>query len=604
MSNFIVSARKYRPTTFDEVIGQDHIAKTLKNALSNDQLAHSFLFCGPRGVGKTTCARILAKVINCENPINNVEPCNECASCKSFNDNASFNIIELDAASNNSVEHMRTLIEQVRFQPQHGSHKIFIIDEVHMLTTQAFNAFLKTLEEPPSYAIFILATTEKHKILPTILSRCQIFDFKRIQPSDVVTQLDHILQQEGKKADQEALHLIGQKADGAMRDALSIYDKIASATGDHISYKDVIYNLNILDYDYYFKAVDAFIRSDISEVFNLLNTVIKQGFEVDQFVQGLANHIRDLLVCKDERTINLLEVSDRLKERYLNQARLINSGHLLTALDILNQCDFMLARANNKRLYVEIALSKITLAGHMESVTIGSGEGEKKKLVPPEEKKSETTINENVTASTHPVKPIPKASPNAEKERPKETKESISVEPSTKQIKIKVEQPKSSAESPPTSSALLNLDIHNITEEIKKAEQDKKSAEQNLSLENIRDFWDEYSARTSSPSVKTALSNTILTFKDSVVKVIIPSLVTQNIIKEENNMLELMRKEFGTEKLKLEFLIDKDQFPDYEENKPKEVLTDREKYQKMVEKNASLRLFVEKLDLKKNNRAK
>ena len=263
MSKFVVSARKYRPAAFDEVVGQMHVAKTLKNALQTEQLAHAFLFCGPRGVGKTTCARILAKVINCENPKDKVDPCNECSSCKSFNDNASFNIIELDAASNNSVDHIRTLIEQVRFQPQQGTHKVFIIDEVHMLSSQAFNAFLKTLEEPPPYAIFILATTEKHKIIPTILSRCQIFDFKRIQVQDAVKQLQYICDQEGKKAEPEALHLIGQKADGAMRDALSIYDKIASATGETITYKDVITNLNILDYEFYFKIFDQNRHSTI-----------------------------------------------------------------------------------------------------------------------------------------------------------------------------------------------------------------------------------------------------------------------------------------------------------------------------------------------------
>jgi len=372
MSKFVVSARKYRPTAFDEVVGQMHVAKTLKNALQTDQLAHAFLFCGPRGVGKTTCARILAKVINCENPQNKVDPCNTCSSCQSFNDNASFNIIELDAASNNSVEHIRTLIEQVRFQPQQGTHKVFIIDEVHMLSSQAFNAFLKTLEEPPPYAIFILATTEKHKIIPTILSRCQIFDFKRIQVEDAVKQLQHICTQEGKIADPEALHLIGQKADGAMRDALSIFDKIASASGEHITYKDVISNLNILDYEYYFKIVDAFLREDLSDVLLTMDEIIRSGFEPDQLIQGLADHMRDLLVCKDGRTLGLLDVSESLKAKYQHQAALTNKSVLLTGLDILNQCDIALPRSKNKRLYTEIALSKINFASRAIDVNFNN----------------------------------------------------------------------------------------------------------------------------------------------------------------------------------------------------------------------------------------
>lgn len=359
--SFVVSARKYRPQTFDEVVGQDHIAKTLKNALQSGQLAHSFLFCGPRGVGKTTCARILAKVINCEHPVGQVEPCNTCSSCNSFNENASFNIMELDAASNNSVEHIRTLIEQVRFQPQHGTHKVFIIDEVHMLSQAAFNAFLKTLEEPPPYAIFILATTEKHKILPTILSRCQIFDFKRIQPTDVVTQLKYILEQEQRTAENEALHLIGVKADGAMRDALSIYDKIANAADTEITYQDVIANLNILDYEYYFRTVDALIREDVSEALLILDEVIRRGFDTELFLQGLAEHMRELMICKDQRTIGLLDASEGLKNRYLNQAQLAKKSMLLSGLDLLNQCDIALPRASNKRLYVEITLSKIAL---------------------------------------------------------------------------------------------------------------------------------------------------------------------------------------------------------------------------------------------------
>ena len=286
MSKFVVSARKYRPIRFDDVIGQQHVSQTLKNALQNDHLAHAFLFCGPRGVGKTTCARILAKVLNCQNRTKDFEPCNECSSCQAFNEHASFNITELDAASNNSVEHIRTLVEQVRFQPQQGEYKVFIIDEVHMLSQAAFNAFLKTLEEPPSYAIFILATTEKHKIIPTILSRCQIFDFKRIQVPMMVEHLQNICKEEGIEAEKDALHIIAQKADGALRDALSIFDRIVSSTGNKITYDDVITNLNVLDYDYFFKVTDAMLVEDLPRLFLLFNEIKNNGFEADLFING------------------------------------------------------------------------------------------------------------------------------------------------------------------------------------------------------------------------------------------------------------------------------------------------------------------------------
>ncbi len=365
MSNFVVSARKYRPARFDEVVGQQHVSQTLKNALQNEQLAHAFLFCGPRGVGKTTCARILAKVLNCQNLTKDHEACNECSSCKAFNESASFNITELDAASNNSVEHIRALIEQVRFQPQQGKFKVFIIDEVHMLSQQAFNAFLKTLEEPPPYAIFILATTEKHKIIPTILSRCQIFDFRRIQVADIVTHLQEICIKEKIDADKDALHIIAQKADGALRDALSIFDRIVSsipsAEGNRIiTYEHVIENLNVLDYDYFFKVANGMLTESISEVMLIFDDILKKGFEADIFVNGLAEHFRNLLICKDTKTLQLLEVSDTLKERYNEQAQVTPASFILTALNIANDCDVNFKMARNKRLHVEMALIKMT----------------------------------------------------------------------------------------------------------------------------------------------------------------------------------------------------------------------------------------------------
>ncbi len=359
MENFVVSARKYRPMTFDTVVGQGSITNTLKNAIRNNTLAQAFLFCGPRGVGKTTCARIMAKTINCLNPTENMEACNECESCRAFNNNASFNIYELDAASNNSVEDIRSLVDQVRIPPQIGQYKVYIIDEVHMLSAAAFNAFLKTLEEPPAYAKFILATTEKHKIIPTILSRCQIFDFKRITVDDIAQHLAFVAQSEGVAAEPEALNIIAQKADGALRDALSIFDQMVSFSGKNITYKDVIDNLNVLDYDYYFQIVDHILRGETSDILLILNDIISKGFEPQHFVSGMGNHLRSLMVCKDAVTVQLLEVSEQLRQRYLTQAQTCPLPFLIKALEINNQCDIDYRAANNKRLHLEIALLKM-----------------------------------------------------------------------------------------------------------------------------------------------------------------------------------------------------------------------------------------------------
>ncbi|MBR6437854.1 MAG: DNA polymerase III subunit gamma/tau [Bacteroidales bacterium] len=359
MENFIVSARKYRPSTFDSVVGQHAITSTLQNAIRNNTLAQAFLFCGPRGVGKTTCARIMAKTINCLHPTEDMEACNECESCVSFNNNASFNIFELDAASNSGVDDIRALIDQVRIPPQIGKYKVYIIDEVHMLSGAAFNAFLKTLEEPPAYAKFILATTEKHKILPTILSRCQIFDFKRITVEDITKHLQKIAAKEGVNAEEEALNIIAQKADGALRDALSIFDQMVSFSGNNITYKDVIANLNVLDYEYYFGMVENILAGDINSMLLLINEVVNKGFDPQNFIQGMASHLRNLLLGKDQRVIGLMEVSNQLKERYAKQAERCDTAFLLKALDIANECDINFRSANNKRLHLEVALMKM-----------------------------------------------------------------------------------------------------------------------------------------------------------------------------------------------------------------------------------------------------
>jgi DNA polymerase-3 subunit gamma/tau len=359
VDNFIVSARKYRPATFETVVGQQHITNTLKNAIKNNQLAQAFLFCGPRGVGKTTCARILAKTINCTNLQPNGEACGECPSCKAFENGNSFNVHELDAASNNSVDDIRSLIEQVRIPPQAARYKVYIIDEVHMLSQAAFNAFLKTLEEPPHYAIFILATTEKHKILPTILSRCQIFDFNRIRVDDMAGHLASIAGKENISYEPDGLHIIAQKADGGLRDALSMFDQIVSFSGGKVTYRSVIDNLNILDYDYYFNITESLLKEDTAKVLLFFDEILSRGFDGAHFIAGLSEHFRNLLVSKDQSTLKLLEVSEGIKNKYLQQSQAGSVSFLLSAMNIANQCDISYKLSKNQRLQVELALLKM-----------------------------------------------------------------------------------------------------------------------------------------------------------------------------------------------------------------------------------------------------
>lgn len=425
MDNFIVSARKYRPVTFDSVVGQQHITNTLKNAIHNNQLAQAFLFCGPRGVGKTTCARILAKTINCENIAPNTEPCGTCPSCESFQNGASFSIHELDAASNNSVEDIRSLIDQVRIPPQTGKYKIYIIDEVHMLSQAAFNAFLKTLEEPPSYAIFILATTEKHKILPTILSRCQIFDFNRIKVEDMANHLAAIAQKEDIAYENDGLHVIAQKADGGLRDALSMFDQIVSFSNRNLTYQVVIENLNILDYDYYFRLMTAITTEDPAETLLVFDTILNRGFDGGHFMAGLSNHLRNLLVSKEPKTLKLLEAGESIKKRYLEQSSAISSGLLLSALNIANQCEVNYRTSKNQRLQIELALLKmchlssaIQLAA--QGTSVAPAADQKKKLTESTEAKNPLPVVEKTPPVTT-VKPsVPVSVPPAveKKEEP------------------------------------------------------------------------------------------------------------------------------------------------------------------------------------------
>lgn len=604
MGQFVVSARKYRPQRFDEVVGQEHVSKTLKNALQNDKLAHAFLFCGPRGVGKTTCARILAKVLNCENRTEDFEACNECSSCTSFNGNASFNINELDAASNNSVEHIRGLIEQVRFQPQQGQYKIFIIDEVHMLSQQAFNAFLKTLEEPPPYAIFILATTEKHKIIPTILSRCQIFDFKRIQIPKMVEHLQHICKEEGIEADKDALHIIGQKADGALRDALSIFDRMTSVAGTKIDYESVIENLNVLDYDYYFKVVDGMLTEDTAKVLLIFDTIFKKGFDPDIFINGLAEHLRNLLVCKDTKTLELLETSDSLKKRYLEQAALAPNSFILTALNIAADCDINFKMARHKRLHVEMAIIKMTYIGR--AITLSNNPtpaviGEKKR---PEVSNSTIATPESVVSPTS----APITTPPKVVEQEIATSTSIVEQAPVQTIaSTPVEQPDIVSEPEP----ILKKTIQNGKINNKKTQYDMPSlsmdddddevaeTDPNLKLDIalLTTTWEAYIAQITSPSVKAAFQKSVVSVKNEItIAINVGSQMAKGMMQQEKNLVPFIRKRIPISNLAMEINIDASKSKKLIQ--PKKVLSVKDKYELMREKNPMVHELRLRLDLK------
>ncbi|WP_421940823.1 DNA polymerase III subunit gamma/tau [Pedobacter sp.] len=502
MENFIVSARKYRPATFETVVGQQHITGTLKNAIKNNQLAQAFLFCGPRGVGKTTCARILAKTINCTNPTAEMEACGQCDNCQSFQNGHSFNVHELDAASNNSVDDIRSLIEQVRIPPQAGKFKIYIIDEVHMLSQSAFNAFLKTLEEPPSYAIFILATTEKHKILPTILSRCQIFDFNRIQVEDIANHLSKIAERENIAFEPDGLHIIAQKADGGLRDALSMFDQIASYANKNITYKAVIDNLNILDYDYFFKLTSYLTAAEVSQTLLLFDEILNNGFDGNNFINGLATHFRNLLVGKDSTTIRLLEVSENIKQKYLEQCRQTELSFLLTALNLANSCDLNYKNSKNQRLQVELALIKMC---HIRSVvnlaqqplstnnTATDGDQDKKKTNVVNEQTESLKPKAESEPPTSSAASIPKAPPSATSttpatETPKEAPRVNSI-PTASSISINI--PKANA----ASTLIPNLNDLGKTASADDDKGPKKAtgeAREAFTYDRLLEMWSQY----------------------------------------------------------------------------------------------------------------
>ncbi|MDF2385306.1 DNA polymerase III subunit gamma/tau [Nostoc ellipsosporum NOK] len=487
MDKFIVSARKYRPQLFNTVVGQSHITTTLKNAIKSEQLAHAFLFCGPRGVGKTTCARILAKTINCENRTSDGEACNTCHSCVSFNEGTSMNIHELDAASNNSVDDIRALVEQVRFAPQAGQYKVYIIDEVHMLSSSAFNAFLKTLEEPPSYAIFILATTEKHKILPTILSRCQIFDFKRITTNDTVEHLQDICDKEHVTAEKAALQVIAQKSEGCMRDALSIMDKIVSFTGGELNYNNTLEHLNILDADYYFKLLHCMLSQDLAGAMLLYDDINRKGFEGDLVLNGLAEFMRNLLVCKDEKAASLLETVESFKSRYVETAARISAGTLISALNILNDAEIGFKAARNKRLHVELVLIKLCYLQQAIELAADGSAVSKKKRVDSARAVPFRAIKPLEWKPAAPAVNTGKAEARLTIETPPQTTKPQATTPPVQQTAPATNTAKSS--SPKISGlAQMRSKFKNMQEEAKEV------PARPLVMEELRARWDEYAA--------------------------------------------------------------------------------------------------------------
>lgn len=584
MSNFIVSARKYRPQRFEDVVGQQHVAGTLKNALATDHVAHAFLFTGPRGVGKTTCARILAKILNCENRTPDHEACNQCSSCTSFNENASFNIIELDAASNNSVEHVRALIEQVRFQPQQGRYKVFIIDEVHMLSNQAFNAFLKTLEEPPPYAIFILATTEKHKIIPTILSRCQIFDFRRITVADMVAHLQNICQQEGITAEPDALHIIAQKADGALRDALSIFDRITSSAGKQIRYADVIENLNVLDYDYYFRVTDAMLAQDSAGMMLIFDEILKKGFDPEVFVLGLAEHLRNLLVCKDNATIALLETGENLRDRYRQQAGLSSNSFLLSSLNLCNECDINFKTARNKRLHVEMALLKMC---HISEAIKAAQEKKTPDLnITPKTAVAPTTTNGQHQTITPPPTPAPPVS-NGHSGNAHTVPRDQMIDLSSRLRKGDLK-----AEAIP-----LSLDAYEQAVVIETAA--KSGLTSRLTIDNARSEWKAYAHSHPSKLVQMALLNAELVLEETRLRVKIGTNVDRSHIQAETGkLLDTLRQRLHDARLIIQLELDESKAQETAVARPARPLTVRERTDRMKEQNPSINDLISRFDLK------
>jgi len=595
MDKFIVSARKYRPQNFNTVVGQSHITTTLKNAIKNNQLAHAFLFCGPRGVGKTTCARILAKTINCENRTPDGEACNVCNSCVSFDQGTSLNIHELDAASNNSVDDIRSLVDQVRFAPQAGAYKVYIVDEVHMLSTSAFNAFLKTLEEPPPYAIFILATTEKHKIIPTILSRCQIFDFKRITNHDTVEHLQGICEKEGIKADKAALHVIAQKSEGCLRDALSILDKIVSFTNGELNYANTLEHLNILDEDYYFKLIDCMQEQNISDAILMYDEINRKGFEGDLVLNGFAEFIRNILVSKDPKVAVLLEVAENFKPKYLETAKKINPAWLISALNILNKAEINYKQTRNKRLHVELSLIKLCyLQQAIELVNNDTGLHKKKqvefakaiafRMVAPIELKERQSEKLSVTS----YQEKENSSANAVSEA------KLIIETDVKNIATKAvaDNTRVTNGSPKIGA------LEKIRKEVASRHQSNTNVTKELNEEELYIAWGLYIEKLqkkNNPSAVTNFKSAVLKIADpNCIEIITESKIHQSFIENERAaLIEHLQNHFNNRILSYKVIV-----VDNGDKKPaEEHLSTKQQYLKMIEQYPLVKELKDKLKL-------
>lgn len=597
MENFIVSARKYRPDTFDTVVGQDNITRTLKNAIKQNHLAQAYLFCGPRGVGKTTCARIFAKTINCENLNEDAEACNKCESCEAFNAQRSLNIHELDAASNNSVEDIRNLIDQVRIPPQIGQYSVYIIDEVHMLSSAAFNAFLKTLEEPPKHAIFILATTEKHKIIPTILSRCQVFDFNRIRIRDISERLEFVAQKEDITADKEALHVIAQKADGAMRDALSIFDQIVSFSGKEIKYQDALDNLNVLDYDYYFRITDAFLKTDHTEALLLFDEILNQGFDGKYFISGLAAHLRDILVCKDQKSTELLEVGDIVKEKYMKYATGCDTGFLIRALEIANECDYKYKGSQHKRLLVELALIRITRLTQVKPPEPVQKPGVSPEKKPPQVSDKQADYKAEKEKEDPPSR-SPKAAPESES---KEKTEKNQAEGTREKPQKPKPETQASIQGKPSTFSLSDIKKPSKPEAEVTSDKAEKSSAENTNLgnetlndEKLKEAWETFiEQHKDHPRLYFNFKkNPPVIQSENQLLMSVPSKAFATTLKTIHaQVLSELRKILNNKDLSLEIQVDT------KNKKEKRPYTEEEKYRYLVGKNPNLKTLRDRFDL-------